>query len=154
MPERSDTPLHVAWWLADAHGGRVRVEVRLSPESAALVQTFDLTSVPPPRQDLVTVAADVVAAANGPRPALPAALVLSPAVDRSSLDRIVRIVAARHAPLALGPAVAGDGMKSATWRLRGDRGELELAITLEPETDIITALTLVQPPPTVPQHGD
>ncbi len=154
MPEQAQTPLHVVWWLADAHGGRVRVEIRLSPEATALVQTFGLTSVPAPKEALVTLASKLVAAINGPHPAIPAALKLGPEIDRTALDRIARVVAARHAPLVLGHAVAGDGVKSATWRLRGDRGELELAITADPETDLITALSIVQRPPIMPQHGD
>ncbi len=31
MPEQAQTALHGVWWLADMHGGRVRVEIRLSP---------------------------------------------------------------------------------------------------------------------------
>jgi CubicO group peptidase (beta-lactamase class C family) len=154
MPEPSQTPLHVAWWLADDHGGRVRVEIRLSPESPALVQTFGLTSVPVPGERLATIATEVVAALNSPGPAIPMDIPLSPEMDRSALDRIARIVAARHAPLTLGPAAAGDGVKSTTWRLRGERGELDLAITMDPDANLITALTIIQRQPIVPQHGD
>ncbi|MES2209728.1 MAG: serine hydrolase domain-containing protein [Chloroflexota bacterium] len=176
MPEQSQTPLHAVWWLADAHGGRVRVEIRLGPDAQALVQTFGVTSVPAPAEGLVAAAARIVAAINGPKPessaapallaapALPAepALLAAPAlgpeigpeIDQAALARIVRIAAARHAPVILGPAVAGDGVKTATWRLRGDRGELELAITIDPVTNGITVLTIVQRPPTMPQHVD
>jgi hypothetical protein len=154
VPEQSQTPLHVAWWLADDHGGRVRVEIRRSPESPPLVQTFGLTSVPAPEEALVGIARAVVAAINGPRPAIPTDLALSPDIDRTALDRIARVVAARFAPLLLGPAVAGDGVRTATWQLRGERGELDLAITMDPDVNLITALTIIQRPPIVPQHGD
>lgn len=153
LPERSGTPLDVSWWLADQRGGRVRVDLGLSPESPSRVQTFELTSVPAPEEALTAKASSIVVAINGPRPSLPGELVLSPEIDRSSLDRIVRIVGARHAPLSLGPAVAGDGTKSATWRLRGDHGELDLAMTVDPETDLVLTLTVMHRPLLLPQHG-
>ncbi|MBI2762414.1 MAG: beta-lactamase family protein [Chloroflexi bacterium] len=166
MPEQSKTPLHAVWWLADAQGGRVRVEIRLAPESPALVQTFGLASVPAPDEALAAVAVGVITAINGPRPAIPVSLVLGPDIDRVAIDRIARIVAARYAPLMLGPAVAGDGVTAATWRLRsdrgsgddrgnrGNRGELELAVGRDPGTAIIATLALVQQPPQTPSQGD
>ena len=154
LPEQSQTPLHVAWWLADDHGGRVRVEIRLSPEASPLVQTFTVTSVSAPAEALQSRAAAVVAAINGERPAIPGDFELGPDLDRAALDRIVRIVAARHAPLSLGPATAGDGTTETTWHLRGDRGELDLALSLDPLMDRITSLWIGQRPPTPPAHGD
>jgi hypothetical protein len=70
------------------------------------------------------------------------------------LARVLRVVGARFAPLALGPVVAGDGEKSATWRLRGERGELELTVEQNPGTGLVTKLTLVQRPPVGPPHDD
>ena len=154
LPEQTQTPHHAAWWLADDHGGRVRVEIRLSPEAPPRVQTLDVTLVPSPAATLRTRAVAVVSAINGQEATLPTDLELGPELDRASLNRIVRIVAARHAPLVLGPSTAGDGTTTATWRLRGDHGELELAITLDPEGEYVTALTIVQRPPTMPSHGD
>lgn len=154
LPEQSQTPLHVAWWLADDHGGRVRVEIRLSPETPALVQTFNVTSVPAPVEALLTRATAVVAAINSAEPTMPPDLALGPSLDRAALDRIVRIVAARHAPLDVGPATGGDGTITATWRLRGARAELDLVITLDIGLERITALTIAQRPPTMPPYGD
>jgi CubicO group peptidase (beta-lactamase class C family) len=152
-PPESETPLHRAWWLIGDRGGRVRVIVRLSPESPPRVQTLTLTSVPEPEEALMAIARAVVAAINGPDPALPVDLALGPEIGRGELDRAMRIAAARHAPLALGAAVAGDGVKSATWRLRGEQGELELAMTREPDA-VITTLSILQCPPTTQQRGD
>lgn len=154
LPERSDTPLHAAWWLADTKGGRVRIEIRLDPEAPSRVQTFSVTSVPAPSETLRGHATRLLAAINGRKPAVPAGMVLGEAVDQPGLTRAIRIAAARHAPLTLGPAVAGDGVLTATWRLRGDRGELELALTIDPESDVITKVSLVQRPPSAPQHAD
>lgn len=154
LPEQSQTRLHVAWWLVDDRGGRVRVEIRLSPEAPPLVQTFNVTSVPAPAEALGTRAAAVVMAINGPQPAMPTDLDLGPGLDRVALDRIIRIVAARHAPVDMGPATAGDGTTTATWRLRGEHGELDLVITLDAGLELITALTIAQRPPVMPSYGD
>ena len=154
LSEESQTPLHVAWWLADVHGGRVRVEIRLSPEAPPLVQAFNVTSVPAPAEALRTRGAALVAVINGERPAVPSEFDLGPDLDRAALDRIVRIVGARYAPLVLGPTTAGDGTITATWRLLGDRGELDLMITLDGDLDQITALTIAQRPPVMPPYGD
>jgi CubicO group peptidase (beta-lactamase class C family) len=154
LPEESQTRLHLAWWLSGGRGGRLRVEIRLSPESPPRVQTLGLTSVPEPSEPLRAVAAAIIEAVNAPGPVLPVVLDLGPAIDRAALARVVRIAGARFAPLTLGPAVAGEGGKSATWRLRSERGEVELAVERDPDTGLVTKLTLVQRPPVVPPHDD
>jgi CubicO group peptidase (beta-lactamase class C family) len=154
LPDESATPLHVAWWLAGERGGRVRAELLLSPVGQPRVQALGLTSVPAPSEALAGVAEIVVSAVNAPEPALPADLALGPALDRAALARVVRIAAARFAPLSVGPAVAGDGTRSATWRLSGGRGVLELALERDPDTGLVTSLGLAQPPPVAPPHDD
>ena len=154
LPDESDTPLHVAWWLAGERGGRVRVEIRLSPHAAPLVQTLALTVVHEPSEALAATATVVVRVVNAADPTLPGDLDLGPDVDRAALARVLRIVGARHAPLELGPAVAGDGTKSATWRLRGQRGELDLEVERDPDAGLVTTLKLTQRPPVLPRHAD
>jgi len=154
LPEENATPLHAAWWLLGERGGRVRVEILLSPEARPGVQTFRLTSVPDPAEPLASVASAVIGAVNAPEPALPGDLVFGPQVDRTALARILRVAAARFAPVTLGPAVAGDGSISATWRLRSERGELELSTERDPGTGVLASLNLVQRPPTAPAHAD
>ena len=157
LPDESDTPLHVAWWLAGERGGRVRIEVRMAPTGAPLVQALGLTVVGEPSAAILTVATSVVRTINaaGPaEPALPGDVDVGPAIDRAALARVLRIVAARHSPLELGPAVAGDGAASATWRLLGKRGELDLEIERDAEAGLVTGLKLRQRPPVVPPHAD
>ncbi|HVQ18161.1 MAG TPA: serine hydrolase domain-containing protein, partial [Actinomycetes bacterium] len=43
---RSPTPAHTLWWLVGAEGGRVKVEVLLSPHPTPLIQALSWTSVP------------------------------------------------------------------------------------------------------------
>jgi CubicO group peptidase (beta-lactamase class C family) len=157
LPDESATPLHLAWWLAGERGGRVRIEIRLSPEGPPLVQTLALTVVDEPSPALADVAAAVVAAANGPDRALAGNVDLDPAIDRTALAQQLGIVAAGHAPLELGPAVHGDGTTTATWRLRSRRNGrdvLDLELGRDPSTGIVTRLRLVPRPPIVPSHAD
>jgi CubicO group peptidase (beta-lactamase class C family) len=157
LPEECGTPLRVAWWLAGERGGRVRVEILLSPLDPPLVQTLGLTVVHEPSAALVAVAKAVVAAANVTNTTLPGDVDLGPAIDRAGLARTLGIVAARHAPLELGPAVRGDGTTTATWRLRGgrdDRDVLDLELDRDPGTGIVTRLSLVPKPPVTPPYAD
>jgi len=154
LPDESDTPLQIAWWLAGERGGRVRVEILLSPQGTPLVQRLALKVVQAPSEALAAVATAAVGAVNAVDPALPGDLDLGPGVDRAALARALRIAAARHAPLELGPAVAGDGTKSATWRLRGERGELDLEVERDPDAGLVTVLKLTQRPPVLPSHVD
>ena len=154
LTAEADTPQHAGWWLAGEKGGRVKIEIRLSPEPVPLVQTFEVTSVPVPSSALAKVAAAVLRALNGRAAALPKTLKLGPAVDRPALDRVIRIAAARFAPLTLGPAVGGDGSASATWRLRSERGELELAIERDATSGEVTSLGLTERPATPPNPAD
>ncbi|HEX4897245.1 MAG TPA: serine hydrolase domain-containing protein [Candidatus Limnocylindrales bacterium] len=164
LPDESDTPLHASWWLAGERGGRVNVEILLSPQAPPLVQSLALTVVPEPSEALASIAASVIGAVNAADPALPDGLELGPALDRTALARVLRIVAGRYAPLVLGPAVAGDGVKSARWRVGaggapGERGGrprpgLDLEVARDPETGLVTSLSLSQRPPVPPPHAD
>ncbi len=154
LPDESDSPLHVQWWLVGALGGRVRVEIRLSPEAPPRVQTFNVLSVPEPADPLAEVAGLVMAAVNAPQPAVPASLRLAATVDATAVGHALRIAGARYAPITLGPAVAGDGAASATWRLKGARGELELSASRDAVTGQVTALALRPRLPSPPEHAD
>ena len=154
LAEESDTSQHASWWMAGERGGRVRFEIRLSPEAVPLVQTFEVTSVPEPSPELARVAATMLRALNRRAPTVPGTLPLAGAVDRVALERILRIAAARVAPLSLGPAVGGDGTASATWRLRGDRGELELAVERDATSGEVTSLAVTERPPASPSPAD
>ena len=92
LPEESQTPLQVTWWMAGERGGRVRFEIRLSPEASPLVQTFVVVSVPEPDAALAAVAASHP---EGPqrtrRPGLPGTVSSAPTMDRGAMERIIRI---------------------------------------------------------------
>jgi hypothetical protein len=144
-PTRSETPLHLEWWMRGDRG-RVRIEILLSPELPPRVQALNLTSVPDPSPELADAAARIVAAltpSDGGTVAIPGDLPLSPAVDRAALGRALRATEARFGQLTLGPPIAGDGTRSATFRLLGDQGRVELALEWDPDAEALSSVGLL-----------
>jgi CubicO group peptidase (beta-lactamase class C family) len=141
-PVVSWSPAHLQWWLAGERG-RVRVEILLSPERPPRVQSFDATSVPEPPAPLAAVARRVAALLGAAGPSWPDDLVLTEAIDRPALDRELRAAEALFGPVVLGPALSGDGVKAASWRLRGARGDLTLTLERDPADGTIRAISLV-----------
>jgi CubicO group peptidase (beta-lactamase class C family) len=148
-PAESQSPFHLAWWMSGARGGRVRVEVLLSPELPPKVQTFALTSVPEPPARLRDAAEALIAAlagigATGPVVIdWPAGLTAGTSVDLGAVVRAMRATEARFGPVQLGPPVAGDGETKATFRLESPRGRVELALELDPAADCLSSVALV-----------
>ena len=66
-----------------------------------------------------------------PSPAWPSDLPLASAADRLASERALRVAAARFGPVVLGRSTAGDGEKTATWRLSSDHGDLDLRLELD-----------------------
>ena len=146
-PAESATPYHLVWWLDGARGGRVKAEILLSPELPPRVQTFSVTSVPEPPAALTAAARRIVAALAAPEsgpPSIdwPAELTLGPDVDRAAIVRAMRATEARFAPLSLGRPIDGDGVKKATFRLDSGRGAVDLALTLDPGSGRLDAVSL------------
>ncbi|HET7182236.1 MAG TPA: hypothetical protein VFI15_08410, partial [Candidatus Limnocylindrales bacterium] len=144
----SHTPFHVSWWLIGERGGRVRVEILLSPEARPKIQTFAVTSVPAPSAGLQRAAATIVAAMTPPegRPVSidwPAALSVGETVDVGLVVRAMRATEARFGPVSLGPAIAGDGESKATYRLESSRGKLDLILDYDAAQDCILAVSIV-----------
>lgn len=150
-PPTSLSSFDLTWWLRGEHG-RVKVELLLSPEPGPRIQALNLTSAPEPPSHLVDLASIVVAAiSDGPWGSLPEALAsgLAPTVDQAALERAIRAAGARFGPLRL-DAVTGGTEHAATWRLRGDRGDLTLRLERDPATRACTAVELntvdIEPP--------
>jgi len=141
------TGFHQVWWLAGERGGRVRVEILLTPHVPPKVQTFSITSVPEPPPALRHAADELVAtinAAAAPGAAdWPADVAIGPDVDLAAVRRQLRATEARFGPVELGPPVDGDGENTATYRLHGSRGQLELALAYDPDAGCVAAISLV-----------
>jgi serine-type D-Ala-D-Ala carboxypeptidase/endopeptidase len=153
-PQESHTSFHLAWWLVGDKGGRVRVEILLTPELPPKVQTLAIRSVPEPVAALLHAAERIVAAIGGePRPGeatlgpvmidWPSDVVAAHDLDVGPIVRAMRATEARFAPIRLGPVVDGDAERKSTFRLRSDRGSLDLALGLDPDLGCITAVSLV-----------
>jgi len=155
-PPESQSPFDVTWWMRGERG-RVKVEIQLSPEKEPLVQTLNLTSVPEPTPELKAAAEQIVAAlagSDGGSPRWPKALALGPDVDRDALDRACRATEARFGTVRLGPPIAGDGVKTATFRLECARGKVDLRLERNPEDGVLTAVGLVPVPFAAPLYAD
>ena len=153
-PVESLTSYHAIWWLAGERG-RVRVEILLSPELPPRVQTFAVTSVPEAVATLQDAAERIVAALQpsvlGPVAIdWPAGLTAGVTVDVGAVVRAMRATEARFGPIGLGPVVAGDGDRKATFRLESPRGREDLALEFDPLLECLSSVTFVparQEPP-------
>lgn len=149
LPTASQTPFHHAWWLAGERGGRVHVEILLSPKVAPLLQALSLTSVAEPSPALRAAAERIVEAIQPPaagRPVAvdwPADIAVGSSVDLGPVVRSMRAAESRFAPLRLGPAIAGDGEEKATFRLVGERGLLDLSLAIEPADGCLASVALI-----------
>jgi CubicO group peptidase (beta-lactamase class C family) len=147
-PPESVTPFHQVWWLNGAKGGRVKVEILLSPELPPRVQTFSVTSVMEPSAGLRDAAERILAAldvaADGGPVAIdwPAALTVGTDVDVARIVRAMRATEARFAPLSMGPPIEGDGERKVTYRLESPRGNVDLALTFDPVIGCLDAVSL------------
>lgn len=143
-PVVSHSPFHRQWWLRGDRG-RVRVEILLTPERPSKVQTLALTSVPEPPAALAAAAERIVAALSvhdGEVPVWPAELAVDPSLDRSALARALRATEARFGHVRLGHAIAGDGVRSVTFRLVCRRGHLDLVLERDPDGGQLTKVQL------------
>ena len=152
-PPESFSPAHIAWWM-NGQRGRVHVEILLSPERPPRVQGLTLTSVPDPAALLTAYATRLVALMAEPAPGWPSDLPLAVGADRISIERALRAAAARFGPVVLGRATAGDGEKTATWRLSGDRGDLDLQLELEDAGGSLVKAGFVPRPMQAPTLAD
>jgi len=145
-------PSHLAWWMRGERG-RLRVEILMSPERPPRVQALTLTSVPEPPPALVEVARRLVGLLGTPGPAWPSDLRLAAGLDAEAIARSLRAAEARFGPVILGEAVAVDDAGAVTWRLTGDRGELDLSLGCDPDTGELTAVSFVPRPLAPPIHA-
>ena len=143
LPTESDSPAHLVWWLRGERGGRVRVEILLTGERPPRVQALELRSVPDPSPAMAEAIRRVAESIAGPVPTWPDALQLDDGVDRVALDRALRVASAGFGPLAVGPAIRGDGDRDVTVELRGERGTVDLRLALDPETGAVATVSLV-----------
>ena len=146
-PTESFSPFHLSWWMA-GELGRVQVEIQLSPEREPRVQSLNLTSVPEPSAALAATAAPIVEALRRgwegeAMPTWPASVALADEVDPAPVRRAFAAAAARFSPIGRATVVGGDGKRTASYRLSGERGAFELRVTWDPDAGRATRIVFV-----------
>ncbi|MEP7225452.1 MAG: hypothetical protein ABI783_10895, partial [Actinomycetota bacterium] len=129
VPPASNSPAHLVWWLRGERG-RVRVETLLSPELPPRVQKLTVTSVPEAEASLQAIGQLLAGLLGQPGPSLPPSLRLAAPADVPAIELALRAAEARFGPVTLGERTAGDGVRTGTWPLTGERGELDLELEL------------------------
>lgn len=142
VPPASNSPAHLAWWLRGERG-RVRVEILLSPEVPPRVQKLTVTSVPESDASLQATGELLAGLLGQPGPSLPPSLRLASPADRTAIELAFRAAEARFGPVTLGERTAGDGVKTGTWPLTGERGELDLELELATPGGPVLKIALV-----------
>jgi hypothetical protein len=145
-PVTSTSPAHCAWWLRGPRG-RVRVEIRLSPELPPRIQSLTLTAVPEPSPLHRRAATRVAAELGGIDPGWPAGLAIAPPLDRAEATRRVRAASALAGESVVADVVAADGEQEATFRLDGERTDLLVTVTTDPASTTVTGVVFA---PVVP----
>ncbi|MDQ1286809.1 MAG: Penicillin-binding protein [Actinomycetota bacterium] len=133
-PVMSASPAHVSWWMRGPRG-RLRVEIRLSPELPPRVQSLLLVPVPDPEGAHRRAAAQVIARLGHDDPRWPADLPLRLPLDEVEATRRLRAASAWTGTASLGDVVASDGEREATYRVRGVRADLLLTLTTDPRAE-------------------
>ena len=125
-----DTPAHCRWWVA-GDWGVAQVEIRLSPERPARVQSLIL-AVPPAAGSPLRLALDqIIALMNDGATSWPAAAPVAPSLDRALLVRRLRMAAAWAGPCRSGAFRAGDGETTVTVELDGEFTRLLLTVAVD-----------------------
>jgi CubicO group peptidase (beta-lactamase class C family) len=130
----SDSPAHLRWWLR-GRGGRMRVEIRLTPELPPRVQTLTVQRVDDPAPALSAAATAIVAQLGTDDPRWPAELAVT-GLEAAALTRLLRVADAWAGAATLGPAQQS-AASSARWLVTGERARLtlDLALSRAPDTD-------------------
>ena len=141
----SVSPAHYAWWLCGP-GGKVRVEIRLTPERPPRVQTLSLTAVPKPPPAHRRLADRVADLLGEPDARWPVDVPSNPALDPTAVTRELRAAAAWAGRCQVTGVVAGDGSGEATFRLAGERCAVHLALAVDEVTGRVTAVRIFPAP--------
>jgi CubicO group peptidase (beta-lactamase class C family) len=129
VPVEHASPAQRVWWLRGP-GGRLRVEIRLTPEQPPRVQTLTLMPVPNPSPTLRRAVAMLRRSLNSAVPRAPELLPLSPDLDRGALARLLQAGAAWAGAVHEAEVLGGDGFAETSVRLAGTRRDLVVGVRL------------------------
>jgi hypothetical protein len=131
-----DSPSHCAWWLRGPNG-RVRVEIRLTPEKPPRVQTLDLTTAVAPDARLRPIVDQLIAALNAGSPEFPPAVATAPSIDRGKLTRLMRLATGWAGTCQRAEVRAGNGVTATTIKITGESGDLMMTVQTERDSAVV-----------------
>jgi CubicO group peptidase (beta-lactamase class C family) len=137
----SDAPSHLKWWMRGP-GGRLQIEIRLTPQLPPLVQTLAFTGVPHAPAAVQAAAEAIVATFADEVPQWPEAIAIGEDLDAADLTRLVRMAALWAGATTVGDPISGDGKTDATFRLNGTRAPLLLSLTVNADPAQVTRFTI------------
>jgi CubicO group peptidase (beta-lactamase class C family) len=134
-------------WLA-CDRGAVELSVELTSDVPARIQALVLAPALPPGQRLVDAASRAAALLSGWDDGVARGL-LAGTVDLDGIRKNFARVAADHGPCAAPRPRKGDGASGASFRLRCERGEVDLEVGLDGVSGRISSVTLGSVPGTL-----
>ena len=140
-PVTSSSPAQCTWWLRGA-AGRIRVEIRLTPQSPPLVQTLTVTGVPNASPRMLAAAELVAERLGHDDPGVLEGLPLAAGADRPEVIRQLRAGGSWAGRSTVSGVLAGDGSRDVTFRLTGGRLPLQLRLIIDHASTDIAVITL------------
>jgi hypothetical protein len=128
-------------WRLRGERGHVDVAITMAPTVPPLVETLSVESVLPATGRLGELAEAAAQLASEPDPVALAAL-LAPTADPIATLRGLRVAAALYGPFGASETVGGDGSTATTLRLPSPRGDVDLALELDPDSERLAKLVL------------
>jgi CubicO group peptidase (beta-lactamase class C family) len=123
------SPAHRAWWMRGP-GGRLRLDIRMTPQRPPLLQSLTVVPVPEPSADLRRAVTMLRWSLNSTLAAVPPLLAFTEKVDRGALQRLLQAGAAWAGAVTIGDVVGGDGVTDTLVRLHGTRRDLLVGVRL------------------------
>jgi CubicO group peptidase (beta-lactamase class C family) len=151
-PASSASPGHLRWWLR-GEGGRVELEILVTPETEPRIQRLALLAVDDPSSALRSAAERILALAARPAVDWPDDLPAGGGLDTAAVLRSLRAGDALFGAMRLGRAIAGDGRTTATWELEPERGRATLRVALDEVSRAVTAAELLGAARSMPSEG-
>jgi CubicO group peptidase (beta-lactamase class C family) len=140
-PPEFDTPAHCRWWLTGDRG-TVQAELALAPLRAPRVQSLRLAVPPAPGSALLRMLDALIGVINDAPAQWPAWLPAAGDVDTTALARRLRLARAWAGRCAAGAVQSGDGESAVRVELAGESGRAELAVSVDPGTEVLRAATV------------
>ena len=140
-PPEFDSPSHCRWWLTGDRG-TVQAEIGLAPLQVPLVQSLRVAIPPAPGSVLLRALDALVAVINDVSAPWPAGLPAAADVDTTQLARRLRLASAWAGRCTTGAYRSGDGDSAVTVELAGESGRAELAVSVDPRSEVLRQATV------------